>query len=58
MLKLLSRSRRLFRGLTVAGMVIAAVIVVAVADPSASPVQAAPAVDELFLSQLGADIDG
>jgi hypothetical protein len=58
MLKLRSRSRRLFQGLTVAGMVIAAVIVVAVADPSASPVQAAPAVDELFLLQLGADIDG
>ncbi|MGK0479597.1 MAG: hypothetical protein ACJAQ9_002652, partial [Ilumatobacter sp.] len=40
MLKILSCSRRLFSGLTVVGMVLAAVVVVAVADPSVSPVQA------------------
>jgi hypothetical protein len=53
-----SFARRLFHGLAVVGMVVAAVIVVAAADRSVSPVQASPAVDELFLSQLGADIDG
>jgi hypothetical protein len=59
MLKILSCPRRLFSGLTVVGMVIAAVVVVAVADPSVSPVQAAPGSSaEMYLSQLGGDIDG
>ena len=59
MLKFHSRSRRLLDGLSAVGVVIAAVIVVAVADPSVSPVQATPPpAGELFLSQLGADIDG
>uniref|UniRef100_UPI003753DAE9 hypothetical protein n=1 Tax=Ilumatobacter sp. TaxID=1967498 RepID=UPI003753DAE9 len=58
MVKFVCRSRRLFEGLAVVGVVIAAVMVVAVADPSVSPVQAAPSVGELSLSQIGADIDG
>jgi hypothetical protein len=59
MLKILSCSRRLFSGLTVVGMLLAAVIVVAVADPTVSPVQAAPgSAAEMYLSQIGANIDG
>jgi hypothetical protein len=60
MMKFHSCFRRLFDGLIAVGVVIAAVIVVAVADPTVSPVQAQAAspVGDLFLSQLSSDIDG
>ena len=49
--------RRVFSGLTVTGVLLAGVVV-AVADPTVGPVQAAPTISEVLLSQLGADIDG
>ena len=52
-----SRLRRVFSGLTVTGVLLAGVVV-AVADPTVGPVQAAPNISAVLLSQLGADIDG
>ena len=47
----------MFSGLTLIGALLAAVVV-AVADPTVGPVQAAPNVSEVLLTQLGDDIDG